>query len=169
MDERDQLISDIGWKELEVTKLEERLIEAKQSIQQIGDAKIDLSNEVAERRAANQSSTSGFLSGFLGPKYRASVRRAATASNAEITQYAARRRIELTELQRQIRETEREIRALIAVAKSELRDLQRQLNQAKGSTHDAISLLKKLKEAHELGLLTDNEFEEKRKALVAKI
>lgn len=158
--------------ELKIAKLEAQLLEVKAIIKDWNEALADLSLSAAKQRAQNQGSGRGFLGGFLGPKYRKIVRAGAAASNAAISKNLAERRGHITEKKRQAQDVEKVLKLEIREAKALLRESKQQFKKPEKPLSEAarsIELLKKLKEAHELGLLTDTEFELKRQSLVSKI
>ena len=66
----------------------------------------------------------------------------------------------------------KQIQSDIAGVKAEIREAKatgRGAKSAKASASSAVDLLHKLKEAHTLGLLTDEEFEEKRRKIVSEM
>lgn len=132
------------------------------------EANTSLSLSAQEARAKTQGVGRG-LGGFLGKAARAS----AAASNARIAQDVAAKRIQIAEGKRQAQEHVREIQTELADAKQELKALQSSAKtkaparaSAAKAAGDPLTLLLKLRDARDAGLLTEEEFEEKRKKLV---
>jgi hypothetical protein len=168
--------SKIEQLERTIATLTTRLSEAKAGVTQWTEVNRSLSISAAEARAKNQGMGRGFLGGLLGPKYRRVVRAGATASNAAIAKEVARKRAQIVEGKRQSQERVREIQAELTAAKQELKALT-SMSKGKASakvatgraTSQSLALLQKLKEARDAGLLTEDEFEEKRKKLVSDL
>ncbi|MFZ3151085.1 MAG: SHOCT domain-containing protein [Anaerolineaceae bacterium] len=153
-----------------------QLEEAKLVVKQWNDASAQLSQNAAEARAKNQNVGYGIGGVLFGSKYRAAVRREASASNASIAKQVAEKRGQIlkgkTEAQERVRKiqldlklTKLEYQKLLALEKEQNKD---KLTKTKASTQ-SIDLLQKLKEAYDLGLLTDEEYEEKRKKYASDI
>ncbi|WP_424820886.1 hypothetical protein [Salinisphaera sp.] len=159
-----------------IEAFEEQLESAKEAVREWTDANADLSRSAAEARAKNQGAGTGVMAGLLGSKYRGAVRRAASASNASIARDVAKKRALIAENKRAAQEHVRDIKSKIAETKKELKELiaynnsvTRRQDKSKKQKAGSIDLLYKLKEAHELGLLTDEEYEAKRKSLASQI
>jgi cell division septum initiation protein DivIVA len=158
--------------EREIDALNQRLEEAKHEVVKLTEASASLSRSAAEARAKNQSMGRGFGGALFGAKYRAAMRSAAASSNAAIAKEVAKKRSIIAEGKREAQE-------LVSSIKSEIAELKQQLKSFKSKDKSIVSsikaaagsvgLLKKLKEAHDLGLLTDEEYEQKRKKLVSSI
>lgn len=155
-----------------VTQIEQ----AKQIVQQWTDASANLSLSAAKARAKNQSVGRGLGGMFLGPKYRAAMRRAATSSNVAIAKDVADKRAKIADAKRSAQEHVKRLQAQLAVAKDRLKSLTRQTKEkskdkasAAKSTDQSLTLLQKLKEAYNRGLLTEQEYEEKRRKLASQI
>ena len=158
--------------EQEIDSLGQRLEEAKQKVVEWTEASASLSRSAAEARAKNQSMGRGLGGALFGAKYRAAMRSAAASSNAAIAKEVAKKRARIAEGKSEAQELVRSIKTEIAELKQHLRALKSKVKtkiSSIKSTSDLVGLLKKLKEAHELGLLTDEEYEQKRKKLVANI
>ncbi|WP_047541490.1 SHOCT domain-containing protein [Methylotenera versatilis] len=158
--------------EKDIGQLEQRITLAKSSIQECVDANSALSLSAAEARAKNQGSGRGLLGAFLGSKYRGVMRSAAAASNASISKEVAQKRSKIAELklerqshlkhlQEQLKQLKSELKQKVSKSKSN------ENLESKNKASSSLDLLMKLKKAHESGLLTDSEFEEKRKKLVS--
>ena len=110
------------------------------------------------------------LGGILfGAKYRAIERRSATRSNARISQEAVNNRSKIAEGKRVAKEIETNIKKQLIDAKASVKALQGLARKATSVTRailSSVSLLKKLKKAHDLGLLTDEEYDAKRRAAI---
>ena len=157
-----------------IARLTSKLTEAKQAVQSWTEASAGLSQSAAEARAKNQGAGRGFLGGLLGSKFRGVMRTSAAASNAAISKEVADKRGRISEGKRQAQELVRSIQAEVVDANAELKTLttgKRAKTSAETaatrSTGTSLELLKKLKEARDAGLLTDEEFEQKRKKLVS--
>lgn len=162
--------------EARIAELESCVERGKESVQGWVDASNDLSQSAAEARAKNQAMGRGFGGALLGSKYRAAMRRAAASSNAAIAQELAEKRARLKGGKRAAQEYVKGLRAELSEAKATLRRLKAESREvrtgksmAAGAADSSFTLLKKLKEAHELGLLTDEEYEQKRLKLVDSI
>lgn len=162
--------------EHQIATLSEQLVQAQNSVQQWVEANSNLSLSAAQARAKNQGAGRGFLGGLLGSKYRGAVRSAAAASNAAIAKEVADKRAQIAEGKRQAQDLVRNLKEELRLAKQELKALKsnsqsrsRTKSAATKSANTSLELLQKLKEAHQAGLLTDAEFEEKRRKLVSGI
>lgn len=162
--------------EQRIESLATRLATAKDAVSQWTDANKSLSLNAAQERANNQGAGSSFLSGLMGAKFRSAMRASATPSNAAIAKEVAKKRAHIAEGKRESQELVRQIQAELIVAKQQIKSLTAGA-KAKTSTkltktkaaHDSLALLQKLKEARDAGLLTPEEFEEKRTKLVADL
>jgi len=162
--------------EQRIASLTMRLAEAKNSVAQWNDANKALSLSAAQERAKNQEAGRGLLSGFLGPKFRSAMRAGAAASNAAIAKEVAEKRAHIADRKRESQDLARQVQEELADAKRQLKSLTAGA-KAKASTkitktkaaHDSLTLLQKLKEARDAGLLTQEEFEAKRTKLVADL
>jgi hypothetical protein len=104
------------------------------------------------------------------------MRTTAAASNAAIAKDVADKRGRIAEGKRQAQELVRDIQQELASAREDLKAMTAGA-KAKSSVKAAVAksagasldLLKKLKEARDAGLLTEEEFEEKRKKLVSDL
>lgn len=155
---------------------ERQIEEAKQEIQRWQEANTALSLQAAQRRAENQGAGHGIGGMLFGPKYRAAARRVAAADNARIAKEVAGKRATITAGKQAAQARLRSLKAQLAALKADLRARKAQEKQAAGDGRakrlkaaSTIDLLAKLKEAHSLGLLTDEEFEQKRQKLAADI
>jgi hypothetical protein len=158
--------------ENELAQLESLLLEAKGVVQSYVESNSRLSRSAAEERARNQGAGRGFLSGFLGSKYRGVMRASAAASNASIAADVAQKRTAIADGKIQAQEVVRNIQAQLAGAKSKLKSLNSEHQKTARKkpvvlkdASETLDLLKKLKQAHSDGLLTDDEFDAKRKKL----
>lgn len=160
--------------ENEIAQLEQRISQAKESVQECIEANTSLSLSAAEARAKNQGSGNGLLGAFLGSKFRRAMRTAAAASNASIAKDVAQKRskiaalklerqTDLKYLQEQLKQLKAELKQQVSKSKTKKQAV------PKSKTSSSLDLLMKLKKAHESGLLTDAEFEEKRKKLVSEL
>lgn len=165
-------------KELEakITLLNENLEKAKLLVQQWRDASAQLSQNAAEERAKNQNMGRGVGGVLFGSKYRASMRASATRANAALSKKVAGQRAKILEGKQKAQQIVQELQAELKEAKEEYKNLKVTLKEQKKTnanqerkSQDSIDLLHKLKEAYKLGLLTQEEYEEKRKKLVSDI
>lgn len=164
---------DIEKIEQQIGYLTAQLESAKEMVRQWNEANKTLSLSAAEARAKNQSVGRGFVGGLLGSKYRGVVRAGAAASNAAIAKKVAEKRAQIVDGKRDAQEQVRQLQCELSVAKKNLKSLQlgeksnvKVKNAAKKNAHDTLDLLQKLKAAKDAGLITQVEFEEKRKKLV---
>lgn len=167
----------------EIKSLEQRfahltsqLAGAKDAVSQWVDANKSLSLNAAQERAKNQGAGRGLFGGLLGSKFRGAMRAGAAASNAAIAKEVANKRTRIADgkgkaqhlvvqIQEELKTTKQQLKALAASSK----DKAQVRNTNTKSAHNSLSLLQKLKDARDAGLLTHVEFEEKRKKLVAEI
>jgi cell division septum initiation protein DivIVA len=159
-----------------VAVLTTRLAEAKSVVAQWTDANASLSRSAAEARAENQGAGRGFFRGLLGPKFRGAMRSGAAASNAAIAKEVAEKRARITDGKRDAQELVRKVQGELADAKQDLKMVgsrfksKSQTRVAAGKVaNQSLDLLQKLKQAREAGLLTEEEFEQKRRKLVADL
>lgn len=167
----------------QIVALEERIAflaakldEAKQAVRSWTDANSSLSRSAAEERAKNQEAGRSLFGALMGPKYRSIVRRSAAASNAAISKDVAYKRSQIAAGKAQAQEAVRQIQAELSAAKGELKRVavgargrrRESLSEAKGAL-TSLELLQKLKQAKDDGLLTEAEFEEKRRKLVSDL
>lgn len=167
---------EIATAERKVTELTRQLEKAKEVVQQWTDANANLSHSAATARAENQSSGRGLLGAFLGSKYRSAMRRAAASSNAAIAKEVAEKRAKIADGKREAQSLVKQLQSELADAKQELKVLtlgRKSAVKAKTETaktaKESLSLLQKLKEAYDAGILTEEEYEEKRRKLVSSI
>ena len=172
----DSHASKIATLEQRISLLTSKLAEAKAAVQQWTDANAALSRSAAEARAENQGAGRGFLGGLLGSKFRGAMRTGAAASNAAIAKQVVEKRAHIADGKRESQNVVRNIQESLKSAKLELKTLTSK-TKAKAQTkvaitkavNDSLQLLQKLKEARDAGLLTEVEYEEKRKKLVSEI
>lgn len=149
------------------------LTEAKDAVAEWTDANKALSLSAAQERAKNQGAGRGLLGGLLGSKFRSAVRAGAAASNAAIAKDVAQKRERIADGKRKAQELVRQIQEELSIAKQQLKSLtagskeiaSTKTKKAK-ATQDSLTLLQKLKEARDAGLLTQEEFEAKRTKIV---
>ena len=159
--------------EARIALLAAQLEEAKTAVRQWADATASLSQSAAEARAKNQGAGRGLFGALFGPKFRSAMRTGAAASNASIAKEVADKRSRIADGKRAAQEAVRDLQAELAAAKNELKEAKsanrRAMDESASAEQkvDPLPMLKKLKEAHSAGLLTDDEYEEKRKKLVA--
>lgn len=162
--------------EEQIVFINSQLADAKKSVEEWTEANASLSRSAAEARANNQGMGRGIMGGLLGSKYRGTMRRVAATSNAAIAKEVAEKRAKIAEGKRNSQELVRQLKAQLADANKELKSLtsgtrtKARTKSAKAKASAAsLDLLKKLKEAHEAGLLSESEFESKRKKLIEEI
>jgi putative oligomerization/nucleic acid binding protein len=159
-----------------IASLTRQLEQAKVVVKQWSEASAQLSRNAAEARAKTQGMGRGLGGMILGSKYRASQRSQATRINASIAKQVADKRNQIAEskkkaqsvvqrIQMELTESKEQYRSLSALAKSQNKA---KAVTAKGAT-DSVELLKKLKEAYDEGLLTEQEYEEKRRKFMSGI
>lgn len=175
LDAVDQQIADIESRIYELTL---RLEEARETVQRWVDANSSLSQSAAEERAETQSMGRGDWGVMLGAKYRASRRQQAAYLNAQIANNVAAQRAKIKEGKQSVQELVRQIQTEISQLKADLKLLKSQKkaisstnksNQSVQTSSRSLLLLEKLNEAYQTGLLTEEEFEEKRRKIVAQI
>lgn len=159
-----------------IADLEQAIATGKDKLRAIAESNAKISEQAAAKRAENQTAGRGLGGMLFGPKYRAAVRLSAAASNATLAQEVAQKRAQLAESKRETQERIRARQHELKELKSALRIQERSARAASGAgsrrTADAkksIDLLHKLREAHALGLLTDDEYERKRKELAERV
>lgn len=159
-----------------IESLTVKLGEAKLAVKQYSDLSARLSQNAAEERAKTQGMGRGLGGVILGSKYRASQRSQAARINASIGKQVAEKRAQIGEGKRKAQALVRQLQAELTTTKEQYRSLTalvKSQNKAKAitikATDDSVGLLKKLKEAYDIGLLTEQEYEEKRKKIVSSI
>jgi Short C-terminal domain len=159
-----------------VANLSKALADAKAIVQQWTESRTTLSTTAAQARAKNQESGRGLLGAIFGSKFRSTMRSAAAASNAAIAKEVAQKRARIADGKHEAQELVRRIQGELTEKKLELKSAvaaQKTKPRANIATAKAAStsldLLAKLKDAHAAGLLTDDEFEQKRQKLVANL
>jgi cell division septum initiation protein DivIVA len=162
--------------EQRIAELSEQLARAQRLVQEWTEANASLSRNAAAARAKNQGMGRGIMGSLLGSGYRSSMRRAATSSNAAIAKEVADKKAKIAEGKLQAQETVRRLKIQLADAKQELKQLTansrsqtRTRSNTANSASASLDLLHKLKQAYEDGLLTEAEYEEKRKKLISEI
>jgi len=162
--------------EQQIVNLSRRLAEAKDAVAQWTEANKSLSLSAAQERARNQGAGRGVIGGLLGAKFRKAMRAGAAASNAAIAKEVAQKRAHIAEGKQEAQELVRQIKEELTIAKQQLKSLTagaKSKNVTKVTktkdAHDSLALLQKLKEAKDAGLLTQEEFEQKRTKLVADL
>lgn len=159
--------------EQQIVNLSTCLTEAKDAVAQWTEANKSLSLSAAQERARNQGAGRGVIGGLLGAKFRKAMRAGAAASNAAIAKEVAQKRAHIAERKREAQELVRQIKEELTIAKQQLKSLtagakSKNVTKTKDA-HDSLALLQKLKEARDAGLLTQEEFEQKRTKLVADL
>jgi hypothetical protein len=161
--------------EAQIERLSAKLIDAKAAVQAWANTSTDLARSAAEMRAKNQSSGRNFMGALLGTKYRHVLRMGATASNAAIARDVASKRLQIVASKREAQELVKRLQQELSEAKQALKKGAPGGNRAAAkdsfakTSMDSLALLGKLKDAYTAGLLTDSEYEEKRKALLDRI
>lgn len=169
----EQLINDL---ESRIADLNVNIEKESFEIRQWTDANKNLSLNAATARAKNQSMGRGVMGSLLGSKYRSTMRSAAASSNAAISKEVAKKRKKISDGKQRAQMRLQAFREELLEAKADLKELkQTKVNEQKLTkreaiiTSDSLDLLEKLKEVYDAGLLTEEEYEEKRKNLVARI
>ena len=165
--------------EAQLSQLTSQLEGAKQNVQSWVDANSSLSLSAAQARAQTQSMGRGLGGALLGAEYRAARRKEAASYNAGIARNVVAKRAEIKQGKQNAQELVRQTQAQIAILKGELKDLKVQKKEAafrkKVSSQSlqnssrSLVLLEKLNEAYHIGLLTEEEYEEKRKKIIEQI
>ena len=156
-----------------IDQLAAQLVRASDELREWQSAASSLSQQAALARSENQGAGRGLGGMLLGPKYRAAARRVAANSNADIARQLAQKRVTIAQekarAQTQIRTLKSELFALRAEFKNRAKPA-RSVSKARlgavASVSKELSLLTKLKEAYDLGLLTAAEFEQKKRQLL---
>ncbi len=159
--------------EQRIAKLTEQLATAKEAVQQWSEANKSLTLSAAQERAKNQGTGRGFLGDFLGPKFRSAMRASAAASNAALAKDVAEKRVHIANGKQEAQEIVRQIQEELSNSKQQQKLLTSttkakttaRVAKAKAA-YESLDLLHKLNEAKQAGLLTQEEFEEKRKKLI---
>lgn len=165
-------------KELEekIALLTTKLDQAKAEVKEYNELSARLAQNAAEARAKTQGMGRGLGGALLGAKFRAAQRRDAARVNASISKQVADKRGQISDgkrksqalvqsIQAELKTTKEQYKSLMALDKSQKKTKSSTMSVAT----DSVGLLKKLKEAHDLGLLTEQEYEEKRKKIVSSI
>ena len=164
--------------EAQISQLNMRLVNAKRDVQQWVDANSSLSLSVQQARAETQSMGRGLGGALFGSQYRASRRREAACKNAGIAREVAAKRAEIKQGKQNAQEVVRQIQAQMSLSKDKLKALRSQQKSSSSNKKSAqtvqsssrsLSLLEKLSEVHQMGLLTEEEYEEKRKKIIEQI
>jgi hypothetical protein len=169
----------IATTESYLSQLNVKLADAKNVVQDWVKANSALSQSAAEKRAETQSMGRGLGGALLGAHYRAVSRRHAASINAGIAREVASKRATIKQGKQNAQDVVKRIQVQITQAKDKLKHLKAQKgsisSSAKKSTQSAqassrsLVLLEKLNEAYQLGLLTQKEYEEKRKKIADQI
>lgn len=171
----DSINQNISTLKSKLDQLNLSLEKIQKEIQIWADANEELSQSASEARANTQSLGRGLGGMLLGSKYRASARRHAATINAGIAREVAEKRRRIKEGKKEAQEQARELKSQISEIKTEIKELEKQKrdmtssSQNKKKSEQSLNLLQKLKEAYDLGLLTADEYEEKRKKIADDI
>ncbi len=156
--------------EARLSDLEVELQRARANVDEWTVAASSLSRSAAEARANNQGAGKGFMGALLGSKVRKALRAGAAASNAAIAKDVAKKRSDFASGKAAAQAYVKQVQTDIADAKAQIREVKAAGRGGKSAkVSSAVDLLHKLKEAHKLGLLTDEEFEEKRRKIVSEM
>lgn len=154
-------------------ELERAIAAAKEEIRKLSEASAKLSEQARSARAENGSAGNGLGGMLFGAKYRAAMRRAAAVSNAAIARELAQSKATLAEGKRHWQERLRQLQADLKELKSRQRESEKDVRASRSKraseARTSIDLLHKLKDAHDLGLLTDEEYELKRRQLAQRL
>ncbi len=159
-----------------IASLTTKLEQARLEVKKYTDLSSRLAQNAAEARAETQGLGRGIGGLILGSKYRASQRSQAARINASIAKQVAEKRGQIGEEKRKAQALVHQIQAELTATKEQYKSLtvlaksqyKAQAITTK-ATADSVELLKKLKEAHDLGLITEQEYEEKRQKIVSSI
>ena len=170
--ERDELTS-LNDK---IDTLQVKLENAKLVVKQWTNASTQLARNAAEARAKTQGMGRGLGGALLGSKFRASMRSSAARENAAIAKQVADKRANISVGKMQAQEAVRRLQAELNLAKERQKSVKAiAKTQTKTKTSvikskiDSIALLEKLKEAYDLGLLNEQEYEQKRQKLISEL
>ena len=162
--------------EEKIVSLKNKLEQARLEVKRWSDLSARLSQNAAEARAQNQGLGRGIGGLILGSKFRASQRSQAARNNASIAKQVTEKRAQIGEGKRKAQNLVNQIQDELASIKEQYRSLTalaKSQDKAKAITTktatSSVALLKGLKEAYDLGLLTEQEYEEKRKKIVSSI
>jgi hypothetical protein len=162
--------------EQEISNLTNKLQQAKLVVKEWTDTSVRLSLSAAKDRARNQGMGRGIGGAIFGSKFRSSARSDAARSNAAIAKRVANERAKIAAGKMRAQENVRNIQAELTSAKERYKLLSTQIkSKSKISTTPArkklelVTLLQKLKEAYDLGLLTEQEYNEKRQKIVSEL
>lgn len=169
----DAVQQEIDSLERRLESLAPKLSDAKEAVRSWVEAGSNLSISAAEARAKNQGAGRGIAGALLGAKFRSAMRLGAAASNAAIAKEVARKRAAIADGKANAQRAVKEVQGLISDAKVRLRELKALQRTTRSVTKErrtttakSVNLLHKLKEAKDLGLLTDAEYEQKRRKIV---
>ncbi|NTW77084.1 MAG: SHOCT domain-containing protein [Syntrophaceae bacterium] len=159
-----------------IDSLTAKLIDAKSDVAKWTEANKSLSLSAASARAKNQGAGRGFIGGLMGSKFRSAIRAGAVASNTAISREVADKRAQISDGKKVAQDRVREIQSELAEAKLQLKVLtsreKKTVSIKQSATKratESLDLLQKLKNAKDSGLLTHEEFEEKRKKLIDEL
>jgi hypothetical protein len=150
-----------------IEQIEQELLECHRILEDCAAATANLSQQVAEEKAKHADAGGGFMGGLLGSKYRAAARRGASAAKASIQRQAVERRGEILAVKQRAQDRVRALKAELKELRTSSKASARPSSAKSASA--SLDLLKKLKEAHELGILSDEEYELKRVRVVAQV
>jgi|GEM_PF-1516576 hypothetical protein len=145
------------------------------SKQLLNETNLALSSKATIERAKTQEMGRGLLGSLMGSEYRASQRRVAARINASISRQVSEKREQIRSLKLSVKNNIIETQSLIKAKKEELKSLKSQRKELQSAlkntkrTKDNLSLLKKLGELYKSGLITEEEYEQKKKKLLDQI
>jgi regulator of replication initiation timing len=169
LDEQVQII------ENQISQLSKQLEDEKNQLKSLNETNLALSSKATIERAKTQEMGRGLLGSLMGSEYRASQRRVAARINASISRQVSEKREQIRSLKLSVKNNIIETQSLIKAKKEELKSLKSQRKELQSAlkntkrTKDNLSLLKKLGELYKSGLITEEEYEQKKKKLLDQI
>lgn len=177
--ELDSINQSIFRIESQIEQLTVNLDEAKKTVQTWVDANADLSESAQQARANTQAMGRGVGGLLLGSKFRAARRREAAYLNAQIARDVAERRMQVRLGKQNAQEKVKQIQDQLKQLRAELKLLKVQKKEAFGGAkrpiqsakmpNESLKLMKKLHDLYETGLLTQEEYEQKRQKIISQI
>ena len=165
--------------ESKIEELTQSIHLAKKEVQRVVELNAELSSNAQKARAETQAMGRGLGGLLLGSKFRGSRRREAASINADIAKQVAEQRDLIrerkqnaqnvvTRLQFQLKELKDEVKSLKLQRKQILEGEKKSVNKVKLAT-ESMKALEKLHDLYQIGILTQEEYEAKRHAIMSKI
>ncbi len=164
--------NDVERLRVAIAEAEMLLVRLSGRADELTDAAKNISLDAADRRAANALQGRGLGGALFGSKYRAAVRRAATADNARLAREVAAKKRHIAESKLEIKAEQRNVRARLAQLKITLREaIAAERRIAKDNSRpptppipvvqptDVKTQLKRLKARYEQGEITAHDYE----------